>query len=389
MKRKLPAVFLLLVFTAALAFAGGASEAPKAAAKTSLYPDTIVGSTSSMESGSTIVFKGVEQEFEKILGSKLRFIGVDLIMSQAVALKERKAVFWNTHLGSAYRAIFGVEEFASEQWGGPQRIRMIWRGGPNYLAMIARANSGMKTVADLKGKKIAMYPGGSGFISACLAHAGLILKDITEVPTSAYNDALRALLENRVDAAFGSTGAAIVMEISASPGGLVYLEMPASNKEGWKALQAINPSLLPMTVPEGWAGAKEAWGRQILGFPNSEYAYADADENIIYGVTKVMTEGFDSYKERHAALKSWTIENALDVFTLPVPLHAGAIRYFKEKNLWTAAMQTWQDRQVKLEDERIAAWPKALAEAKSKKIDVDIKNQEWQALWKSYLNKID
>ena len=389
MRKELLIVIVMLAFAASFVFAAGGTEAPGAAEPTTMYPATIVGSTSSMESGATIVFKGVEPEFEAMLGSRLRLIGVDLIMSQAVNLKEERAIFWNTHLGSAYRAIYGVEEFASEHWGGPQRIRMIWKAGPNYLSMVARANSGMTTVADLKGKRIAMYPGGAGFISACLAHAGLTLDDIVQVPASAYNDALRALLENRVDAAFGSTGAAIVMEISASPGGLIYLEMPHENTAGWRALQAINPSLLPMTVPEGWAGAEEAWGREILGFPNSQYAYAHADENIIYGVTKVMAEGFDSYKERHAALRSWTIENALDVFALPVPLHSGSIRYFEEQGLWTAEMQAWQDRQLAREDQRIAMWPRALAEAREKGISIDINNDAWQKLWKGYLNRID
>lgn len=364
-----------------------AATQPAAAPEKRTFPDTINGSTSALTSAVTIVFAGVEPEFEKILGTKLRFVNADLIMSQAVAIQTKKAQFWNTHLGSAIRAIYGMEEFASEDWG-PQRIRMAWRGGPLYLAMLARESSGMKTVADLKGKKVATYPGGEGFISACLASAGLTLNDVTVVPTSAYNDGLRAVLENRADSAFGDPGSTVAQEIASSPGGLVYLSMPHDNKEGWAALQKVNPSLLPMTPPEGWGGTKEAWGVEMLGFPYAEFAYDYVDQNITYGIAKVLAEGYPAYKDKHAQLQYWTLDTALDVLDLPVPLHDGTIAYFKETGKWTSEMQSWQDRQLDRENQRMGAWPKALDEAKTKGIAVDIKNQDWQKLWKGYLDNI-
>lgn len=353
------------------------------------YPEVFHGSTSALTSSVTLVFAGVEPEFKEILGSDVRMINVDLIMSQAIAVKERRAQFWNTHLGSAIRAIYGMEEFASEEWGGPQRLRIIWRGGPTILSMIARADSGMTTVADLKGKKVAVYPGGEGFISACLAHAGLTLDDVEKVPTSAYNDALRAVLEGRADSAFGDPPSSVVQEIAATPGGLVFLSIPHDNKEGWAALQSINPSLLPIVTPEGFAGAQEAWGVEMLGFPNSLYAYDYVEDAIPYGIAKVLHQGYESYKERHASLEYWTLDTALDVFVLPVPMHSGAIRYFKDQGLWTDEMQEWQDRQLDLEDKRIEAWYTALNDAAAQGIEVAIDNPEWQALWKGYLSEIE
>ena len=353
------------------------------------YPAVFHGSTSALTSSVTLVFAGVEPEFKGILGSDVRMINVDLIMSQAIAVKERRAQFWNTHLGSAIRAIYGMEEFASKDWGGPQRLRIIWRGGPTILSMIARADSGMTTVADLAGKKVAVYPGGEGFISACLAHAGLTLDDVVRVPTSAYNDALRAVLEGRADSAFGDPPSSVVQEIAATPGGLVFLSIPHDNKEGWAALQSINPSLLPIVTPEGFAGAEEAWGVQMLGFPNSLYAYDYVEDAIPYGIAKVLHQGYESYKVRHASLEYWTLDTALDVFVLPVPMHSGAIRYFKDQGLWTDEMQKWQDRQLDLEDRRIEAWYRALADAASQGIDVAIDNPAWKDLWKGYLNEIE
>lgn len=353
------------------------------------FPENFYGSTSALTSTVTLVIAGVEPEFETILGSRVRFVNADLIMSQAVAIKERKAQFWNTHLGSAIRAIYGMEEFATEDWGGPQRIRMIWRGGPLMLTMIARETSGMTTVADLRGKKVAIYPGGEGFISACLAHAGLTLDDVEVVPTSGYNDALRALLENRADSAFGDAAATLIFEIQASPGGIVFLSLPHDDKQGWEALQKVNPSLLPYTPPEGWGGVEEAWGVEMLGFPYALFAYDDVDPVIPYGISKVLHEGYDSYITRHEHLKYWTLDTALDVFGLPVPLHSGSIRYFKDLGLWTDEMQEWQDLQLERENQRIVAWPAAVAEANANDIAIEVGNSEWQALWKSYLDDIE
>ena len=217
----------------------------------------------------------------------------------------------------------------------------------------------------------------------------MTLDDVVKVPSSAYSGALRAVLENRAASAFGDTLSTPIYEIAESPGSLKFIPLPRKNKDGWKRLQKINPSLLPMTPPEGWEGVKQAWGVEMLGFPYGTFAYDYVDESITFGITKVIAEGYPSFVNRHAQLKYWTLKNALDVTDLPVPLHEGTIKYFKERGLWTSEQQNWQDNQLRRENLRMEAWPKAHAEAKSKGIKVDIKERAWQDLWMSYLRAIE
>ena len=104
-------------------------------------------------------------------------------------------------MGSGYRSLYGVEEYAVTKWG-PQRIRLAWKGAQNNLSMMARAKSDIKTMADLKGRRVGVYAGGEGYISACLAFAGLTLDDVKVVPATGYTGALNMLLENKVEAAY-------------------------------------------------------------------------------------------------------------------------------------------------------------------------------------------
>ena len=117
------------------------------------FPPEIRASTATMLSGTTIMMMAMAPQFEEILGSKLRAVPSDLLASQCLAMKKGKADFWNVHLGSSYRAVFGVEEYCTPRWG-PQKIRMAWIGGPALLSMAVRANSGINTIQDLKGKTV-------------------------------------------------------------------------------------------------------------------------------------------------------------------------------------------------------------------------------------------
>jgi uncharacterized protein len=173
-----------------------------------------------------------------------------------------------------------------------------------------------------------------------------------------------------------------------SPSGLKFIPLPVNDKPAWKRLQRIYPALLPYTVPKN-VGVKSSWGVEMLGFPRGNFVYADQKDVIPYAVAKVCAEGYEAYKDKHKELKYWTKEAALDCIKVPTPYHSGSIKYFKEKGWWTPDHEKWQKDQIRLENMRLAAWPKALAEAKAKGMKTEIDNKKWQALWKSYLNKIE
>jgi TRAP transporter TAXI family solute receptor len=350
-------------------------------------PKEITVSGPPVTSSPSILLLAVAPEFEKILGIKINIVPTDLLASQCLLAKIGKADVWTVHMGSGYRALYGVEEYAVEKWG-PQRIRIAWKGAQNNLSMMAREKSDIKTMADLKGKKVGVYAGGEGYISACLAFADLTLDDVIVVPATGYSGALKLLLENKVDSAFLGVSSAGTFEIAASPGGLRVLPLPHDDKEGWKRVQKVYPALSRSTPPNG-IGVEEGQGIEMLGFPRALFAYDFADEGATYAIAKVFAEGFEAYKDKHTELPFNTLENALDCLELPAPYHAGAIKYFKERGVWTEEHEKWQQNQLRLEDARQVAWKEALSEAKSKGIKVDKDNKQWVDLWMSYLKAIE
>lgn len=350
-------------------------------------PKEIIVSGPPVTSSPSILLLAVAPEFEKILGTKIKTIPTDLLASQCLLAKIGKADVWNVHMGSGYRSFYGVEEYAVPKWG-PQRIQLAWKGAQNNLSMMVRAKSDIKTIADLKGRKVGVYAGGEGYIGACLAFADLTLDDVKVVPATGYTGALKMLLENKVESAFLGVSSAGTFEIAASPGGLRVLPLPHDDKAGWKRLQKIYPALSRSTPPEG-VGVEEGQGVEMLGFARALFVYDVEDEAISYAIAKVWAEGFESYKDKHKELKYNTLENAIDCLELPSPYHAGAIKYFKERGVWTEKHEKWQQNQLRLENARHEAWKKALAEAKSKGLKIDRNNKEWIALWKGYLKAIE
>lgn len=67
-----------------------------------------------------------------------------------------------------------------------------------------------------------------------------------------------------------------------------------------------------------------------------------------------------------------------------LPTHDGAVRFYKEKGLWTDADQTRQDYLVKLVRLYADGYEKCLATAKQKGIKIDPQNEEWNSLWEGY-----
>jgi hypothetical protein len=71
-------------------------------------------------------------------------------------------------------------------------------------------------------------------------------------------------------------------------------------------------------------------------------------------MTKAMVDLFDDYKDGAPGNNGWDIKR--QIFAWAIPMHDGAIAYFKERGLWTAEHQTHNDALVKRQDTLVAAW---------------------------------
>lgn len=324
---------------------------------------------------------------EKITGMKVRIVGADARLTQFRMARLKEAHIVKTHWGTGWRPQFGVEEFAAPDWG-PQKLRMVWKGGPYYFTAVVKNNSNMKKIADLKGKKLAVYPGSEAMWNGTLAYAGLSLKDAVIVPCSSYGDGIKLAMQGRADAAYATPVSGVSYEMSSSPDGARFLPMPyEGNEKGWQMVKKACPAFAPGICPKGF-GAEISSGIPMEEYPEAEYAYAELDDDVAYLVTKSRAEGYDSYKSAYSSLKYWTLERGLDFLSVPTPYHPGSIRYFKEKGLWTAKHDEWQKKCLAFQDALAAEWQKAIKGAKEKGVDVSYKNSKWQDFWKTHWERL-
>jgi len=294
---------------------------------------------------------------------------------------------------STYHIAHGLgPTYSREEWG-PQPIRVVWDGTPGGSGMITRGDAGIRTLADLKGKRIGVVPGHPMFEkdpwsshAAVLAFANLTWNDVKAVPVSSSTAGWKAILEGAADSMLLSTSASKAYEIAASKHGIWYAPFPHKDKAGWQRLQKIAPYISPRVIDVGagpqWEGGKTFDG---VDFAYSIIAYPFLNEDIAYRFVKAVWEGFDLYKDAHPELKYWNHERTTDYKRLVHPYHEGAIKFFKEVGVWTTDMENWQKRQVELEKAREMAWEKAKAEAGKQKIKLS--TPKFNDFWRKWLTE--
>lgn len=217
----------------------------------------------------------------------------------------------------------------------------IWEGQPpakdlrtiaalfeEHFHLVALADSGINSVADLKGKRVSLDEPGSGtYVDAVLILEanGLSVDDVTAEALKG-NAAAEALRNGKIDAFFVVTGyptGALVELASATPIKLVPID-GAGAKALTEKFKFFSSSSIPDGVYEGVAGVNTvAVGAQW-------FTSAKEDEELIYQITKALwnEQSRKLLDVGHAKGKSITLETALD--GVGVPLHPGAERYYRE-----------------------------------------------------------
>ena len=110
------------------------------------------------------------------------------------------------------------------------------------MALGVKADSGIKTGADMKGKRIAFYPTAAGrtrIVEAMLAFHGLTWDDMIKVPAAGFTQAQEALLDGRVDISYANPANPLAFRLAAAPHGIHWIPTPAHDREGWRRFQSV------------------------------------------------------------------------------------------------------------------------------------------------------
>jgi TRAP transporter TAXI family solute receptor len=278
-------------------------------------------------------------------------------VSRNIPLRDGKVPFSANGVGGSYLAQEGVYEFGAPDWG-PQAVRALLMNNSDALLTIVTAkDAGIKTAADFKGKRVAWVVGAPSLnqnITALLAFADLTWNDVKKVEFGGFGQAMEALVNNQVDAAFASTISGPLYKLASSARGIQYPTFAHADKAGWARVNKVAPFFVPAFGTEG-AGLSATDKAEAATYPYPVLMTMKAtDAELVYNMTKAMVELFNDYKDGAPGNNGWDIKRQF--FAWAIPMHDGAIRYLKEQGLWNAEYQAHNDALVKRQDTLAAAW---------------------------------
>ena len=223
-----------------------------------------------------------------------------------------------------YYAANGVEMFKDKKVGNLKGIAPLY---PETCQIVTLESTGIKSIADLKGKRVAVGAMGSGAEANArqiLEAYGITYDDIDEQFLS-FSEAASALKDGNVDAAFVTAGypTAAVQDI-ASQNKVRLLPIEADKAD---ALIAKYPFYTKVVIPAGtYAGFEE----EVPGISVMAMLVCTdkVDEQLGYDITKALFSNLDRIKAAHSVGKLITKEGAME--GMPIQMNAGAEKFFKE-----------------------------------------------------------
>lgn len=320
-------------------------------------PDTVAWTAYDVGSGGYNQAVAIGNALKNKLGVNLRVLPGKNDISRTLPVREGKVQFSANGVGGAYLAQEAVFEFGAKDWG-PQPVRSLLLNNSDALLTIVTAkDANIKTMADLKGKRVAWVVGAPSLnqnITALLAFANLTWKDVTRVDFPGFGQAMDGIIANQVDAAFASTISGNAYKIASSPRGVQYPTVPHGDKAGWARLNKTAPFFIPFMGTEGADMSKEK-PVEAATYPYPVLmSYDNLSADLAYNMTRAMVELFNDYKDGAPGNNGWALDRQR--FDWVVPFHDGAIKYFKEIGKWSDALQKHNDGLVKRQQVLAAAW---------------------------------
>ena len=333
------------------------AAAPALAQQAIKLPETLTWTAYDVGSGGYSQAVAIGNALKNKLGINLRVLPGKNDVSRTVPLREGKVPFSANGVGGSYLAQEGVFEFGAKEWG-PQPVRaLIINNSDQLLSIVTAKDANIVTPKDLKGKRVAWVVGAPSLnqnITAMLAFAGLTWADVKKVEFGGFGQAMEGIINNQVDAAFSSSISGFSYKVASSPRGLRYPVFAHADKEGWARMKKVAPFFVPVFGAEG-AQLSPANKVESASYPYPILmAYKATDAELAYNMTRAMVELYDEYKAGAPGNAGWDIKR--QVFDWVIPVHEGAVRYYKEKGLWTEALQKHNEALIKRQDVLAAAW---------------------------------
>lgn len=240
-------------------------------------------------------------------------------------------------------AELGIASFAevlasTDDGKKPGDLRLIGAIHPLRAAFFVRKDSPMKTVADLKGKKVV-----SGFSAqrtldtlsrAMLATGGVGDKDITPILVPNVIRGADDFASGSADMFFFAFGAPKVREIDATVGGLRVLEVPEAGMPAARKIFAAG-YLTPAAPGPFFVGVDKPMS--VYTWDNMLFTSAKVKDEVIYKMLETLEANKADLVAIQPALREFSAANLYK--KLDLPYHPGALKYFADKKIEAKAVE--------------------------------------------------
>ena len=270
------------------------------------------------------------------------FAGViaDTMPNVKASVQATKGSFDNLALLQAERGeiAFTLADALSDAWKGNEeagfrqplkKLRRVAALYPNYIHIVARADSGIRTLADLKGKRVSVGAPKSGIelnARAVLHAAGIDYRDFAKVEYLPFGESVELMKGKHIDATLQSAGlGASSLRDLASSLPVVFVPVP---EEVAKRMTGggYTSGVIPADTYNGQTADVSA-----VVVQNLLVTHEDVSDDVVYGITKALWTHLDRLVAANGAAKAIDIHKALQ--GAPVPLHPGAEKYYKEAGI--------------------------------------------------------
>ncbi len=226
-----------------------------------------------------------------------------------------------------YHAYTGTSKFEGQKF---DKLRSVFSVHAEPFTVVARADSGIKTFDDLKGKRVNVGNPGSGqrgTMEVLMEAKGWKMSDFALASELKPTEQAAALCDNKVDAIVYTVGHpnGSIQEATTSCDAIVVpVTGPVVDK-----LVADNPYYSKAIIPGGMYKGTDK-DVETFGVRATFVTSADVDEVTVYQVVKAVFDNFDRFKDLHPAFANLKPQEMIKA-GLSAPLHPGAIKYYKEK----------------------------------------------------------
>ena len=313
--------FFHLIAAGAMALTAGLSNAP---AQADQFINVLTGGTSG-------VYYPLGAALAKIYGEK--------IPGARTQVQATKASVENLNLLQQGRGeiAFALGDSVKDAWAGNKeagfrkkldKLRAIAAIYPNYIQIVASKNSGVADLASLKGKRLSVGAAKSGTelnARAIFKAAGMSYDDLGKTEYLPFGESVELIKNRQLDATLQSAGLGVAsIKDLATSLPITVVAVPAAIPE------KLGAPFIAANIPAGTYEGQTA-DVPTVAITNILVTRSDVSDEEAYQMTKQLFENLDTLKAAHKAAGAIKLENGPK--GLPIPLHPGAEKYYKEKGL--------------------------------------------------------